>query len=272
MARAAKFALALVIALAASGAAMIWGQDSLIFPTHAVGPAGPLPRGAERVSLETGDGDRLHGIHIPPASTGAGARTLILGFAGNAWNAEDAGSYLHHLYPQAQVIALHYRGYRPSTGSPSARALIEDAPRVLDLAVARTAPDQVVAVGFSIGSAVAASLAGRGAVDGSILVTPFDSLKAVASDLYPWLPVGLLFRHEFDTVGLLGKSRVPVAIIAAGRDEIIPRARTQKLRQKAPRLVYDRTIERAGHNDLYQRSDFHAAMHQALAAVLAERS
>ena len=39
-------------------------QDQLIFPVHAVAPAGPLPPGAERLSLITPDGQNLAGIHI----------------------------------------------------------------------------------------------------------------------------------------------------------------------------------------------------------------
>ena len=59
-------------------------------------------------------------------------RTLILGFGGNAWNGSDVAAYLHQIFPQADVIAFHYRGYRPSTGSPSAEALLADAPLVHD--------------------------------------------------------------------------------------------------------------------------------------------
>jgi hypothetical protein len=55
-----------------------------------------------------------------------------------------------------------------------------------------------------------------------------------------------------------------VAIIAAERDQIIPPARTEALRKQVPNLVFDRTIRRAGHNDIYQRSDFQAAMRNAL--------
>jgi hypothetical protein len=58
-----------------------------------------------------------------------------------------------------------------------------------------------------------------------------------------------------------------VAIIAAERDDIIPPARTDALRPQISKLVFDRTIKRAGHNDIYARSDFQAAMRQALAAV-----
>lgn len=237
-------------------------QARLLFPAGAVGGAGPFPPGAERLGLDTSDGDRLHGVHIKPAASASG--TLILGFGGNGWNAETAAVYLHGLFPEADVVAFHYRGYRPSTGSPSARALIEDAPLVHDLAVARIRPARTVAVGLSIGSGVAAGLAARRPLDGLILVTPFDSLGKVAAGQFPWLPVRRLFRHEMKPAEWLRASPVPTAIIAAERDTLIPSPRTEGLRRAVGRLVYDRTIPGAGHNDVYDRPEFRAAMREAL--------
>lgn len=238
-------------------------QSHLIFPTHAVASAGPLPVGAEKLSARSGDGHDLAGLYIPGDEL-AGKRTLILGFGGNAWNAQDVGEYLHQLFPRDEVVAFHYRGYRPSKGSPSADALIGDAPLVYDAALERVAPKRVIAVGFSIGTGVAASLAAVRHLDGLILVTPFDSLKAVAQSMYPWLPIGPLFAHEIDAASPLEKSGVPVAIVAAEHDEIVPTTRTDALRHRVRKLVLDRTIRRAGHNDIYARSDFHDAMHEAL--------
>ena len=239
-------------------------QDRAIFPMHLVGPAGPLPAGTERLSIDTADGDRLQGVHIGPREEKQ-QRLLVIGFGGNGWNGEDVAAYLHDVYPEAHVVAFHYRGYRPSTGKPSAKALLADAPLVLDEATERVKPERTVAVGFSIGSAVAASLAKRREVDGLILVTPFDSLKAVAEGYYPWLPVGMLFRHEMNAAESLKASDVPVALIAGERDDLIPPARTAALRQRVPNLVFDRTIAGAGHNDIYQRPEFRQAMEDALA-------
>jgi pimeloyl-ACP methyl ester carboxylesterase len=259
------FALAALVAFAAFAAAMTLFQDQLLFPTHAVARAQPLPAGAKRIRLWRPGGVALSGVHVPPA-TASRSRTLVLGFGGNAWNGDDVASYLHQLYPQAHVVVFHYRGYRPSTGSPSAEALMADAPAVLDSAVELAKPQRTVVVGFSIGSAVAATLASA-AIDGLILVTPFDSLKAVARDLYPWLPVGLMFRHEMDAARSLRGSHVPVAIVQAGRDEIIPAARTEALRSKVGNLVYDHNVRAAGHNDLYARADFQRAMSEAYATL-----
>ena len=243
-------------------------QTDLIFPAHAVGRAGPLPPGAERVSVNTADGHALHGVHVPPqGGRQRKSSTLILGFAGNAWNSEDAASYLHELFPDTDVVAFHYRGYRPSTGTPSADALIEDAPAVYDFAVEQVAPRKVIAVGLSIGSGIAAQLSTRRKLDGVVLVTPFDSLKAVAQGMYPWLPIGPFFQHEIDAAEALERSGVPTAILAAERDEIVAADRTGALRARTPNLVFDRTIDRAGHNDIYSRSDFHAAMREAVARL-----
>ena len=172
-------------------------QDSLIFPVHAVARAGPLPAGAEPLLVKTPDGHRLAGVYIP-SDAPSKESTLILGYGGNAWNGQDVAEYLHELFPDDDVVAFHYRGYAPSTGVPSAEALIADAPVVYDAAVARVKPRRVIAVGFSIGSGVAAQLATKRNLDGLILVTPFDSLKAVAQSMYPWLPIGPIFQHEID--------------------------------------------------------------------------
>lgn len=248
---------------------MIPTPIEMLFPTHAVPSPGPLPPSARQVSVKAADGALLHGVTIPPANE-AKRRILVLGFGGNAWNGSDVAAYLHRLYPHAHVVVFHYRGYRPSQGKPSAKALIADAPLVRDLAVELVKPDVTVAAGFSIGSGVAASLARDGSVDGVILVTPFDSLKAAAADLYPWLPVGLFFDQEMDAGAFLSGSDVPVAILAGEHDTLIRPARTQGLRNKVRNLVFDRTIAGAGHNDIYDRPEFAAAMQEALGKVTAK--
>jgi len=244
-------------------------QTQLIFPTHAVASPGPLPRGAVKVNFHAVDGTRLHGVHVPPARRSSQPKTLILAFAGNAWNSEDAADYLHQVYPDAHIVAFHYRGYRPSEGSPSAEALLADAAPVHDYAVSLVKPKRTVAVGFSIGTGVAAHLSTQRDLDGLILVTPFDSLMAVAADLYPFLPIRMLFGHEINAASALWKTKTPTAIIAAERDALIPPARTDALRRKVGNLLFDETIARAGHNDIYQRSDFHEALRKAFKAVVA---
>ena len=264
-----NLALAVLLAVATVLFAMNLSQTEMLFPTHAVPRAGPLPPGAETLEVETANGEKLHGVHFLPSRGVDGPQDLLLGFGGNAWNGQDVATYLHQLFPESHVVAFHYRGYAPSTGSPSAQALKDDAPLVFDRAVDHVRPDRVIAVGFSIGSGVAANLSRRRKLDGLILVTPFDSLKSVAGDLFPWLPVGPFFQHELAAADDLKGSETPVAILAAERDEIVLPPRTAALRREVPNLVFDQTFAGAGHNDIYHRIDFEAGLREALQAVVA---
>ena len=268
--------LKLILGLALGGylivaAILFFAQTALLFPARLATPAGPPPPRAEPLELAAPSGHRLHGLHIAPLEPSEHGRLLVLGFGGNAWNAQAAAQYLHGLYPDAHVVAFHYRGYAPTGGSPGAAALQEDALLVHDFVRERLDPQRVVAVGFSIGSGVAAHLAAHRPVDGAIRVTPFDSLAGLAAGHYPWLPVRLLLRHRMEPAAELARTQVPVALIAAGRDTIIPPPRTEALRRALPNLVFDRTFVTASHNDIYDRADFRAAMREALAAIDAAR-
>lgn len=239
-------------------------QTKLLFPVHMAAANRPaLPRSAEQLELTTPDGETLIGVRLGNSSDG---KPLLLGFGGNAWNADAMALYLHGLFPGHEVVAFHYRGYPPSTGAPSARALLDDSLVIFDR-WQQTRPRKVVAVGFSIGSGVAAHLAHHRTLAGLILVTPFDSLEALAREHFAWAPTGLLLRHHMPVLDLVRDRPTPVALIAAGQDTIVPARRSAPLRGAIPNLVLDRTIADAGHNDLYDHPAFAAAMREALARL-----
>ncbi|MEL6980534.1 MAG: alpha/beta hydrolase [Pseudomonadota bacterium] len=255
-------------------------QTSMIFPAGiAAQGRPPWPAAAIPLTVRTPEGDALQGVRLPPApprdegrledqaEDRLGAGFTILGFGGNAWNAEALALYLHGLYPGAEIVAFHYRGYPPSAGSPSAAALVADAPRIYDHVAETLATERIVAVGLSIGTGVAAHLASERPVAGLILVTPYDTLEALAAGHYPWAPVKWLLRHRISTVDALSRVDAPIAIIAAEHDRVIPPPRTEPVRKAARSLVFDRTIAAAGHNDLYDVATFRAAMLEALARM-----
>jgi pimeloyl-ACP methyl ester carboxylesterase len=246
---------------------MFFAQTRLLLPVAQVGASGPLPPAAERIEVAAASGERLSGLHIPPARPG-GERLLILGFGGNAWNADAMAAQLAELYPEADIVTFHYRGFAPSAGSPGAAAMRDDALRIFDFVRGHYPSRRILAVGFSIGSGVAASLAAHRPLDGLILVTAFDSLGRVAAAQFPWLPVRLLFRNNLDPSEDLAGSRIRVALVSAGGDRLVLPARTQALRDAIPDLVFDRTIAGADHNDIYRNPAFAPAMREALESLL----
>lgn len=263
-----RMVLALLIvvglyALIVAGA--FFAQARLIFPAWLVPATGPLPPGAERLELDAADGTRLAGVHLPPRTeTGAGDGMLILAFAGNGSNAQALAERLRITFPDHAVAAFHYRGYAPSAGVPYAARMPDDAARAYDLLVARYRPQRVVAVGVSLGSGVATGLAARRRLDGLILVTPFDSLRAVARQIYWWLSVALLFRHDLDSVAALRDVPTPVAIVAAGRDALVRPERIDALRRDLATLRSDVVLARATHDNVTADPAFDAAMRSAL--------
>ena len=263
-----QFALTLAVLYAAIVTGMYLAQTWLLFPTVLVAAARvQLPASARRLEARTPDGEVLAGLRIPARGEWGESAPGLLGFGGNAWNADAMALYLHNLFPDREIAAFHYRGYAPSTGKPSAEALLSDSALVFDRLQQEHASGRgVVAVGFSIGSGVAAYVARHRPVAGLVLVTPFDSLEALARDLYWWAPVGLLLRHRMPTVDFVRGSPVATAVIVAERDTIVPARRSAPLRAAIANLVFEAAVD-AGHNDLYGRPAFAATIREALARI-----
>ena len=123
----AHLALTLAALYAAVVTGMYLAQTWLLFPTTLAGFARvQLPASARRLEVRTPDGETLVGVRLPAAGEGGGRAPTLLGFGGNAWNAEAVALHLHGLFPDREVVAFHYRGYAPSSGRPSAEALLSD--------------------------------------------------------------------------------------------------------------------------------------------------
>ncbi len=262
-----KLLILLGLGYAGVAAALYLAQSWLLFP-GAGRPSQRLdhPRLPERLVLPSGDGAQLHGmVFRAPAA----AADLLIGFGGNGQDAEFLGQDLAADFPQLQVAVFHYRGYGPSTGRPSEAALLADALTIHEALTERLRPARTFAIGISLGSAVAAYLSRARRLAGLILVTPFDSVEAIARETYFWLPVGWLLRHRFATVDFMAGNPTPVAVIAAEQDRVVRPERTAALIAGVPNLVFQRVLAGAAHNTLYQLPIFNQALETAFAAIRA---
>jgi pimeloyl-ACP methyl ester carboxylesterase len=179
----------------------------------------------------------------------------ILYFGGNAEDVSRTVPELAAAFPDRAIYALHYRGYGGSGGRPSEAALHGDAAAVFDF-VARK-HGEIDVVGRSLGSALATRLAATRPVHRLVLVTPFDSILAIAGRLFPYLPVRLLLADRFESVRDAPRVTVPTLVIAAGRDEVVPAAHTRLLvKAFPPGIVTERGFPNAGHNDVSLDTDY----------------
>jgi pimeloyl-ACP methyl ester carboxylesterase len=131
--------------------------------------------------------------------------------------------------PRAGWLLVSDRGYGASEGSPSAASIAADALKWHDYALKEIRPAQIFAFGRSLGSGAAVRLAAERRLSGVILVTPFDSLAAVAKRYYWYLPVDLMLRHRFDSIDLAPKITSPLLCLAAAEDSVIPPEHARRL-------------------------------------------
>ena len=179
-----------------------------------------------------------------------GRARAVVYFGGNGESVQDNRPLFERWLPGHSVYLVAYRGYGASDGQPSQPALLADALAIFDH-VQRAHPRHPVSlVGRSLGSGVASHVASQRPIGRLALVTPFDSLAAVAQAHYPWLPVRWLLRERYDSVAALAGYRGPVLVVRAGRDEVVPSANTDRLVAALPRPPQVVAMPQAGHNTL----------------------
>ena len=107
-----KIAAGLAVLYLAFVVLITLAQDRLLFPRWAMGNgAVTLPANAERISIEIPDVGPLIGSVLPAERAPPPGTARILGFGGNAWDADALALYLHSLFPDLEVVTFHYRGY-----------------------------------------------------------------------------------------------------------------------------------------------------------------
>ena len=122
------------------------------------------------------------------------------------------------------VLAPEYRGYGGLPGSPSEGALTGDARVGYDYlrSVLRVPPERVVIFGWSLGSAVAVSLASEVPSAGVILEGAPASLVAIGERDYPWMPIRLVMRNPFESILRVEHIKAPMLFLHSPGDRIIP--------------------------------------------------
>jgi fermentation-respiration switch protein FrsA (DUF1100 family) len=173
----------------------------------------------------------------------------IIYFGGNAEDVAGNISDFRYIFPAHDVYLVNYRGYGGSTGSPSEAAIYRDALAVFD--EIRSRHTNISVIGRSLGSGVATYLAAVRDIDRLALITPFDSIENVARKALPLLPVSLLLKDKFDSIGRVTDIVAPVLVLTAEHDDIIPSRHSAALVRAFPKSqVTVEIIPDTGHNTI----------------------
>jgi uncharacterized protein len=191
---------------------------------------------------------RLLGWRRPGA---LGTRPRVLLMHGNAGDALGRVDYLPMLETAGfEGVLLEYPGYGCRLGAPSEDALVGDARTALSLLLKEGTP--VLLLGESLGSGVAVQVAATESalVSALLLVTPFARMAEVAAWHYPIFPMRLLLRDPWDSLGCIRNYPGPVAILVAGRDEVVGAHQGRRLAGACTGITQVWEVPQAGHNDL----------------------
>jgi pimeloyl-ACP methyl ester carboxylesterase len=246
-----KIIAALIILPALPGCSL---QDSLLYYPNADKPS-PAALAAQRLRHWPADDAGYRGLVSTLAADRA--RGTVVVFHGNAGTAADRDFYAQWLAPLGyRVLLAEYPGYGGRTGKPGEAAFVSDARSTLRLAFEQFG-GPVFILGESLGCGVAAAAAKDAAVPigGVILITPWDTLLAVAKEKFPWLPVRWFLKDTYDSIGNLRSYSGPIAVIGAERDEVIPVRHAQELYRSLAGNKQMWMIKGAGHNDWPDRVD-----------------
>ena len=198
---------------------------------------------ADEINIDN-RGILLHGWVLNP-----GKPRAVIYFGGNSEMVTHRREYFENVFSDYSVYLINYRGYGNSRGSPSESGLFSDALVIYDELIKRH--DSITAYGRSLGSGVAVYLAAMRPLEKLILLTPYDSVAAVAQRIYPLFPTRYLIRDRFDSASRADDIDVPVLIASAEHDREIRLPHTLALKQSInPNLVEYQMIGGAAHNDI----------------------
>ncbi len=237
-------------------------QDSVLFYPGPNDSSLQAQWDSRRVEIPS-DGINLEGwwAENPESST---PFTLIY-FGGNAEDVLYTASSAQR-FAARRMIVVNYRGYGRTPGEPSQETLYQDGLAIYDYVVNQqgTNPAQVFVIGRSLGSGVAAMLAAKRPVRGAILITPFDSIIAVASAHYPVVPVKLLLKHPFDSTRFARQASVPALLLSAEYDRVIPPIHAERLSDAwaGPKTLH--VLTGVGHNEVEAHSDYFRLINEFL--------
>jgi uncharacterized protein len=164
------------------------------------------------------------------------------------------------------LVMLDYRGFGKSTGQIDSEAQLHADVDAVWASVADRYQGVVrVALGRSLGTALAARWAVKHQSELTVLVSPYCSMTDMAREHFPFVPSRLL-RYPLATCDYMAQLRTPALLIHGEKDALISLQHSERIAARAPQARLIR-IGQAGHNDVHQFDKYTQALRDSLGAL-----
>lgn len=202
------------------------------------------------VSIRTTDGETLHAWWLEHPEP----RAQVIFWHGNGGNLSLWLEVIVQLRRRGfSVLAVDYRGYGASTGSPSERGIYRDAEAAVGEFARRFRRGGVPVIywGRSIGSPVAASSISTARPDALVLESPMPHIRAVLRGNPILWVLSFFSSYRFPTSRFLRDYDGPLLVVHGDVDSIVPLSAGRQVFADAPtsRKTFV-AIPGADHNDL----------------------
>jgi uncharacterized protein len=223
----------------------------------------PFSQRFEEILIQANDHENLHGLLFKTEKP----KGLIFYLHGNAGSLAGWGEVAEvYMRLQYDVFLLDYRGYGKSGGRIQKEdQLFSDVQAAYTEMLKWYKHEQIIVLGYSIGTGPAAWIASHNNPKMLILQSPYYSLTDVVKHTVPFVPTFLL-RYRLETFRYLKNCAMPVALIHGDMDEVIPYShsvRLQTLLKSSDVLI---TLRGQSHNGMTSNPDYLKAIRQILAA------
>ena len=227
-----------------------WLEPRLAFFPFAGETVTPRSSGVEYqpLTLTTDDGERLHAWHLARPD----AHADVVYFHGNGGNLSVWSDVLVELWRQGfDVLAIDYRGYGLSTGTPSEQGLYRDVDATLRFVDERPHDRSrpLIYWGRSLGTVMAAYAASRRAPHGIVLESGFPSMRSVLETNPVMWVLSWGSSYRMPTVDWMASVRQPTLVLHGDGDSVIPYRLGQRLYAALPGPKTFVTLPGGDHNE-----------------------
>jgi len=201
----------------------------------------------KEVFITTQDNEQLNGLLFKSKNS----KGLIFYLHGNAGSLKSWGNVANtYTNLNYDVFILDYRGFGKSSGNISNQEqLFEDNQKVYNVLKQSYNEEEIIVLGYSIGTGLAAKLASENQPKTLILQAPYYSLTDMMEHNFPILPTFLL-KYKFSTNEYLSNCNMPIVIFHGDKDQIIDYNSSVKLKNEFSDKVKLITLKNQGHNGM----------------------
>lgn len=207
----------------------------------------------EEVNFKATDEKILNGLLFKADSS----KGLIFYLHGNAGSLSSWGNVANtYTDLNYDVFILDYRGYGKSEGSISSQEqLFEDNQLIYNELKKDYQEEDIIILGYSIGTGLASKLASDNKPGQLILQAPYHSLTDMMRQRFPFIPTFIL-KYRFATNEYLKNCTMPVTIFHGNRDHVIHHESSLKLKADFTDKINLITLNGQGHNGMTYNPDY----------------